>query len=287
MKILALLLTGFAISTAMAQSEKDGVYQLDKEYKVKSTGTIRLNASDAKVKVVGSARTTAHIKIDRQVITKGFTFGEQEFRIDVNEQDGNLSIREDKRGSVSGVVGYHSEKYTINLQVPEGMSVVIDGDDGDYLIQSVHGSIELDVDDADVELTSCNGNFFSVKLDDGDLRMDIGKGELQIDADDADIEIKNAAFEKISAEMDDGDFVVETTLVENGNYFVSAQDGLVAMKVLSGGGKFEIRHDDASINAAEGFEITEQSETRTRITTASGNARVEIRADDARVRLTR
>jgi hypothetical protein len=270
-----------------AQSTKDGEFHLDKEYKINTKGILKLDASDAKVFVTGSSRTTAHVKIDRVVTTKGIVFGDQEFRVDVYEEGGNLSIREDKRGSSVSMVGYYNEKYTITLEVPEGMSLMIDGDDGDYFIKSVHGSIKLDVDDADVQLTGCNGNSFDIKLDDGDLRMDGGHGSLEVDADDADIEIKNASFEKISAEMDDGDFVIETSLVDNGSYFINAQDGLIAMKVLGGGGRFEIRHDDTSVNTSDGFEVVERSEDRTRVTTANGNARVEIRADDARVRLSR
>jgi hypothetical protein len=270
-----------------AQSTKDGEFHLDKEYKLNTKGILKLDASDAKVFVTGSSRTTAHVKIDRVVTTKGIVFGDQEFRVDVYEEGGNLSIREDKRGSSVSMVGYYNEKYTITLEVPEGMSLMIDGDDGDYFIKSVHGSIKLDVDDADVQLTGCNGNSFDIKLDDGDLTMDGGHGSLEVDADDADIEIKNASFEKVSAEMDDGDFVIETSLVDNGSYFINAQDGLIAMKVLGGGGRFEIRHDDAGVNTSDGFEVVERSEDRTRVTTANGNARVEIRADDARVRLSR
>ncbi|HCZ34466.1 MAG TPA: hypothetical protein DHV26_00900 [Cytophagales bacterium] len=270
-----------------AQSTKDGEFHLDKEYKLNAKGILKLDASDAKVFITGSSRTTAHVKIDRVVTTKGIVFGDQEFRVDVNDEGGNLSIREYKRGSSVSMVGYHNEKYTITLEVPEGVSLVIDGDDGDYFIKSVHGSIKLDVDDADVQLTGCNGNSFDIKLDDGDLRMDGGRGSLEVNADDADIEIKNASFEKISAEMDDGDFVIETSLAENGSYFIRAQDGLIAMKILGGGGKFEIRHDDTSVNTSGGFEVTERSEDRTRVITANGNARVEIRADDARVRLSR
>lgn len=270
-----------------AQSTKDGEFHLDKEYKINTKGILKLDASDAKVFVTGSSRTTAHVKIDRVVTTKGIVFGDQEFRVDVYEEGGNLSIREDKRGSSVSMVGYYNEKYTITLEVPEGMSLMIDGDDGDYFIKSVHGSIKLDVDDADVQLTGCNGNSFDIKLDDGDLTMDGGHGSLEVDADDADIEIKNASFEKISAEMDDGDFLIETSLVDNGSYFINAQDGLIAMKVLGGGGRFEIRHDDAGVNTSDGFEVVERSEDRTRVTTANGNARVEIRADDARVRLSR
>lgn len=281
--ILTLAALVFTVS-ASAQTTKEGDFHLDKEYKLNATGTIKLDASDAKVFIVGSARSTVHVKIDRSLTTKGLTFGEQEFRVDVNEQDGDLSIREYSHGSVSGIVGYYNEKYTINLEVPQGASLIIDGDDGDYFVKSVSGYIELDLDDADIELTNCTGTRFNIKLDDGDLRMDSGRGSLEVDADDADIEIRNASFEKINAQLDDGDFVIETSLAENGSYRVDLQDGLVAMKILGGGGRFDIRHDDAGVSTD--FDVVERSENRTIVNTGSGNARVDIRADDARVRLT-
>jgi Putative adhesin len=277
-----ILLSVFAVS---AQSTKIGDFHLDKEYKIEATGTIYLDASDAKVFITGSNRVTAHVKIDREVTSKGMTFGEREFRVDVIEQSGNLNIREESKGTSVGVIGYYNEKYSINIEAPEGVSLVINGDDGDYFIKAVNGSIELDLDDADIELTGCLGDSFKVKLDDGDLRMDTGRGTLDVDADDADVEIKNASFQKIMAQLDDGDFVIETTLDDNGDYFIEAQDGLVSLKVLGGGGRFDIRHDDARVITEGGFEITEKSEDRTRATLASGNAKVEIRADDARVRL--
>lgn len=282
---VAVLFTGL---TASAQSTKIGDYHLDKEYKISPVGILELEASDAKVFIVGSARTTARVKIDREVNSKGLVFGEEEFQVDVSEREGNLTIREQTRRSTVGIIGYYNEKYTINLEIPEGVSLRIDGDDGDYFIKSVHGSIELDLDDADIELTGCMGNSFMVKLDDGDLRMDRGQGLLEVDADDADVEVKNANFATIRAQIDDGDFMVETSLAENGDYTIDAQDGLIALKILGGGGRFDIRHDDARVSTEGGFEIIEQSESRTRLTTAAqGTARFNIRADDARVRLSR
>ena len=286
MKVLAALGALLCSISLIAQSTKIGDFHLDKEYTMSSTGTIYLNSSDAKVFITGSNRQTAHVKIDREIVAKGISFGDREFRVDVTEQNGNLSIKEQSRGSSVGFVGTYHEKYTITIEIPQGASLEVDGDDGDYFIKSVNGSIELDLDDADVELTSCLGNSFRVKLDDGDLRMDTGKGTLDVDADDGDVEIKNASFDKIMARMDDGDFVVETTMAENGVYDIEAQDGLVSIKVLGGGGRFDILHDDARVIVQGDFNTVEKSESRTRLTLASGNAKVNIRADDARVRLT-
>lgn len=254
---------------------------------MESAGVIHLSSSDAKVFIIGSSRSTAHVKIDREVTTKGLIFGEEKFTVDVTEQNGDLLIKERSGSTHVGMVGYYNENYTMNIEVPTGASLIIRGDDGDYFIKAVNGSIELDLDDADVELAGCLGSNFKIRLDDGDLRMDTGKGTLEVDADDADIVIKSASFEKIMADIDDGDFVIETALSENGDYYIDAQDGLISFTVLGGGGKFDIRHDDARVIAEGKFDTVEKSEDRTRLTLANGNAKVNIHADDARVRLIR
>jgi len=159
------------------------------------------------------------------------------------------------------------------------------GDDGDYCIKTVHGKMDIDVDDADVELTGCQGDDFKFRLDDGDIKMDEGKGALDVDADDADVVIKNARFSKINADMDDGDFLVETSLVDGGDYFINCQDGLISLTVLGGGGRFDVRHDDARLITSGGFTQEEESENRTKLSLAKGTARVDIRADDARIKL--
>ena len=284
-----LLATGILFSSfsVLAQSDKTGNFHLDKEFKMESAGVIHLSSSDAKVFIIGSSRSTAHVKIDREVTTKGLIFGEEKFTVDVTEQNGDLLIKERSGSTHVGMVGYYNENYTMNIEVPTGASLIIRGDDGDYFIKAVNGSIELDLDDADVELAGCLGSNFKIRLDDGDLRMDTGKGTLEVDADDADIVIKSASFEKIMADIDDGDFVIETALSENGDYYIDAQDGLISFTVLGGGGKFDIRHDDARVIAEGKFDTVEKSEDRTRLTLANGNAKVNIHADDARVRLIR
>lgn len=284
-----LLTAGILLSSfsAFSQSDKSGDFHLDKEYKMEAAGVIHLSSSDAKVFIVGSTRSTARVKIDREVTTKGWKFGEEKFTVDVTEQNGNVLIKERSSSTHVGIVGYYNEDYTINIEAPAGASLVIRGDDGDYFIKEVNGLIELDLDDADIELTGCKGSRFKVKLDDGDFRMDTGKGTLEVDADDADILIKNAAFDKIMADIDDGDFKVETSLSENGDYYINGQDGLISLTVLGGGGNFDIRHDDARVIAEGNFDTVEKSEDRTRLTLANGNAKISIRADDARVRLIR
>lgn len=284
-KILTLIACAFSFFS-LAQTQKTGNFHLDQTYKIDAKGTITLNSSDANVFITGSNRTDAHVKIDRVIETHGFVFGGSEFSVDVNEANGNLSIREHSGSTSVAVIGALYEKYTINIEVPEGVSLVLRGDDGDYFIKTVHGKMNIDVDDADVELTGCQGDDFTFRLDDGDIKMDEGKGTLDVDADDADVVIKNARFARIHAEMDDGDFLVETSLTDGGDYFIDSQDGLISLTVLGGGGKFDVHHDDARVITTGGFVQEEESENRTKLKLAAGTARVDIRADDARIKLT-
>jgi hypothetical protein len=284
MKYQLVLVLCLLASVAFSQT-KNKDYHLDKEYKIQSNGTISLAASDAKVSIVGSTRATAHVKIDREVHTRGMVFGEEEFAVSIEESNGNLEIKERSGSTSVGIVGYHYEKYTISIEVPEGVSLQLKGDDGDYLIRSINGSIDASLDDGDIELMACKGNDFRFRLDDGDIKMDEGKGSLEIDADDADIFIQRGNFSKIVADVDDGDFVIETSLTDGGDYFIDAQDGLISFTILGGGGKIDVLHDDARVLTDGNFTMVEKSDDRTRLTLGNGNAKVDIRADDARVRL--
>jgi hypothetical protein len=283
-ELILLVVFGLTVFTVFSQS-KNGDFHLDKEYKVQSNGTLTLSISDAKVSIVGSSRTTAHVKIDHEVHTRGMVFGDSEFVVNVEENNGNLEIKERSGSTSVGIIGYHYEKYTINIEVPMGVSLLLKGDDGDYLIRSVNGAIDASLDDGDIELVGCKGSDFKFRLDDGDIKMDEGRGSLEVDADDADIFIAKGNFSKIVADVDDGDFIIETSLTDGGDYFIDAQDGLISFTILGGGGKIDIMHDDARVMTDGSFNMVEKSDDRTRLTLGNGNAKIDIRADDARVKL--
>ena len=276
-----------ALITAIsyAQPTKVGDYHLDQTYKMDAKGMITLSSSDANVFITGSSRSDVHVKIDRVVETKGFVWGSQEFSVDITESNGNLTIKERNVSASIGVVGYIHEKYTINIEAPVGVSLTLRGDDGDFYIRTINGDMDLNVDDADVELTGCKGSNFKIRIDDGKISMNEGQGTLDVSADDADVKIQNGRFNKIMAEMDDGDLMIETSLADNGDYYINCQDGLISLNVLSGGGDFNIRHDDARVYTEGLFEELERTERSTSLKLPKGNARVEIHADDARIRL--
>lgn len=283
MKSLISFIVLFSSFTLWAQ--KDGDYHLDKEFDLNTMGFIELSSSDAKVFITGTDRKTVHLKVDRTVVTKGFFFGSDDFAMEIDNSNGNLRIRERSNSSSHGIIGYYNEEYEIRIEAPEGASLVIKGDDGDYVIRNVNGSIAMGVDDGDIELLGCKGNKFKFRLDGGNWSMDQGRGSLDIDADDGDVRVNDAEFSSITADIDDGDLIIETSLDNNGEYNIRAQDGLVSMIITKGGGQFNVHHDDARVIAEGDFDVNEKSESFTSLRLANGTAKIEIRTDDARIRL--
>jgi hypothetical protein len=277
-------LLSFLFLSTLAFSQ-DGEFRLDKDFPMNSNGKIDLTASDAKVFITGSSRKTAHVKIFRKVTIKGFHTSNDEFRVDIEPENGNLKIKEYSKSFSAGLITYYKEEYKIEIEAPEGSSLVIRGDDGDYYVQNVNGSIDMSLDDADAELVDCRGDKFSIRLDDGDFRMNTGKGSLELDGDDGDFEVQNGSFSSVIADVDDGDLIIETSLADNGRYDITSQDGLVDVTITGGGGEFDVRYDDGHVTSDGNYKISYESEERTRLSLGSGSARVTVRGEDARVRL--
>lgn len=283
MKTILSLSLVFLVSFAFAQQDD---FHLDKEYAIASGGTIDLNSSDADVTITGTKRgATARVKIDRVVTVKGWYKSEGTFNVSVNAENGNLIIREQQSSVNIGIIGYYSEDYKILIEAPEGVSLTIRGDDGDYIIKNINGAISMNFDDGNAQLTNCLGDRFSFRLDDGDIRMDKGRGSIEVVADDADVEILEATFSSINARLDDGDFIVHTSLENGGDYSIDTEDGMVFFDILSGGGEFSIRHDDSSIRADGDFKVLEDTESYKKLALGNGTARIKVRADDASVKL--
>lgn len=283
MKTLLSIFALVVASSAVAQKNPIN-FHLDKEFKFSTTGTIKLNVSDANVIITGSARETAHVKIDRVITTKGWTFGKESFDVNITEEAGDLTIRQKSR-SFTGVIGYCSERYSILLELPANAGLTVHGDDGDYKVKNINGAISFDLDDADVELTDCAGSSFYFNMDDGHVNMNGGNGKLEIKGDDTDVRITNASFSSMVSSTDDGSLSIETSLTDNGDYRIRAEDGSVILSVTGGGGKFDIRHDDGHVSADSKFELTRDSDEEKLFTLANGTANVSIRTEDARVKL--
>lgn len=269
-------------STLWAQTNE---FSLDETYPIDREGTLILQTDDADVKITGTDRTDVHVNVYRKVTVKGLKFSDERFEVFVNHEGGDLVIKERTSGSGISMMGYMSEVYTIDIKTPKDINLDIRGDDDDYVIRNVDGSISLDIDDGDAELMGCDGKDFRFSFDDGDIKMDKGAGKLYSRGDDGNLRVDNADFYDIEARVDDGDIEIETSLAENGEYSFRANDADIVLTITGGGGDFNIHHDDTRVSYSRNFETLYDEEDETRLKLRNGSAKVKIRADDARIRL--
>ena len=276
MKIsIALILCIFSINAIGQKYE----YHIDEEYEMNANGTLNLDCDDASVTIKGSDRTKARIKVDRVVEVKGASSSDENFKIDVQEKNGDLHIREVET-RIRYVMGYRSEDYKILIELPSTAGIRINGDDGDFQIENVDGTVRLDLDDSEAILSGCDGNKFDFKMDDSELEMDGGGGEVIIGTDDSEVKVKNAKFTGGFVNFDDSEIELETSLKSDSDYKISGGDGSVTLIVTGGGGTFDIRYDDGRVRSTAGFKEFEKEENYLRLKADGGDARVEINIDD-------
>jgi len=285
MKDLYLFLAASLFSTSMVCSQDpDAEFHLDETFSPSVTGEIHMSTDDADIFIIGTNRSDVHIKIDRVVETRGWSWGGGSVDVDVSVRNGNLYIEDQETGS-RGMIGYLEEEFVIRIEAPRSMSLVARGDDDDYQISGIDGAIKLDIDDGDIEIEDCRGSEFDFDVDDGDVILKGGRGQLTVTIDDGDMHVTNGAFVETDVDIDDGDMYLESTLNDDGIYRFKIDDGGLEFVVLDGGGKFTVRHDDGSVRFDSSFDLVEEDDNYALLTLPGGNASVRISGDDLSVRL--
>lgn len=283
--ILTILLYGTALATD--GNTKEFEYTLDETYQIAANGTLSLNTEDADVKIVGSNRKDVHVNVYRKVTLKGiFRNHEDQFKIVVTEKDGHLVIREESERRISITIGSYSETYKIVIEVPFSVSLKLRGDDDNYIIKRIHGKINIDGDDGDVEISHCKSKKITIDLEDGDVEIADGIGNLTVDLDDGDLTTVNSKFSNVDITVSDGYLDIETSLYNKGMYQFRTDDGDLKLNITNGGGVFEVRHDDGRVRTSSVFKESYSGERKHKYNLPNGQAQVFIKTNDGNVRLT-
>ncbi len=287
--INTIILTILLFGTALANdgNTKEFEYTLDETYQIAANGILSLNTEDADVKIIGSNRKNVHVNVYRKVTLKGiFRNNEDKFKIVVTEKEGHLVIREESERRISIAVGSYSETYKIVIEVPSTVSLKLLGDDDDYIIKRIHGKINIDGDDGDVAISHCKSKKITIYLEDGDVEIVDGIGNLIVDLDDGDLTTVNSKFSNVDITVSDGYLDIETSLYNKGRYQFRTDDGDLKLNITSGGGVFEVRHDDGRVRTSSAFKESYSSERKHTFNLPGGQAQLFIKTNDGSVRLT-
>ncbi|TYP93981.1 putative adhesin [Fodinibius salinus] len=286
MKTLKLIVTiTICLLFSIQLNAQDSEYTLDETYQISSEGTVHLNSNDAEVSIKGTDRSDVHLKVYRKVDVSGLEIKSGgKFNIEVEKRDGDLMIRESDTENRT-VVGKVTKEYTITIKVPTTVGVDIKGDDDTYNIASVNGRIAVEADDTEIALKNVGGNDFYFDMDDGSITMDKAEGNLKLSMDDGNFEVDQAAFTKVDAQYDDGSVVLTSRLAQDGKYRFDMDDGDLKFKITGGGGTFDIRHDNPSLDIGNSFENIKIEDDRSQFKLPGGNANIRIITDDGTIDL--
>ena len=288
MKVIqvALCVVCLSLMAVSVQAQDSDTYELDETYNIDASGTIHLNSNDAEVTIKGTDRSDVHVSVYHRVDVDGWEIrSEDKFNMNVEEKDGDLYIREAKSSNNVVMFGSIEEDYRITIEAPRSVSLNIEGDDDDYEISDIAGSLSIDSDDGDIELRGLRGEQFEFDVDDGTIEMDQGQGSLSLNMDDGDLYVRKASFSEIEASADDADLDITTSLADDGFYRFEMDDGDLEMNIIGGGGQFDITHDDDNIDVGSNFEEISSDEDNSVFKLAGGNARIEIDVDDTDISL--
>ena len=287
-RVAWMTIISFLLLACSAWAQSTDRYDLDKVYSISSEGTINLESDDSTVEIVGTDRDDVHLVVHYSAEISGFTLNESNrFKMMVEEKNGDLFIRERERDfNFSNIsVSFRNVEYTIVIEAPRNVALELYGDDDNYSITDISGSIKMDIDDGNARLTRCRGSEFSFDMDDGELDIDELSGRLKIDIDDGEVNIQKGNFERLDIDGDDPSITLTTVLHNNGEYNFEFDDGSLDMGILGGGGEFQIDHDGIRISTNREFRELDADDNYSVYQLAGGTAVVHIRTDDGRIRL--
>lgn len=259
-----LLLTG-ACSLSFGQEKFD----LVKDYAISGNATLYLQSNDAKVNIGVSENDRVYLEIHRHVSDE--LAKSQKFGIEVENKDGNVYINEIR--SNTGLKWWNSGKilyYNIDILVPHGVSLRLNGYDDDYNITGLDAELHIETEDGDIVLTDCKLGTAKIRCEDGDLNIHNCSGSFDINAEDGDVTSNLSRFEGLKIRVEDGDIVINDGSSENVQ--LTSSDGDISLAEVYG--SIEARTEDGSIRIK--YMETESS----RIKSEDGDIHVRLNCGD-------
>jgi len=275
----------FLASGPLILKSQNQPYILKETYPITGYSIIELTTHDAEVKITGSEREDVMLDVYHKTTSSGFfKMPEEPFALEIEQSEDYLIIRERKRVESFSIMVSEKEEYKIDMEVPKHAQLKLYGDDEDYRIEKISGSILINIDDGNILIEECDGDDFDFTIDDGDIKMDRGRGKLFLKCDDSNLYVRNGNFELINLEAEDGNIIIETALSDLGKYRFQLDDAYLELTVSSGGGEFEVISED-KVTATMNFTSVDQRDNYYKYVKKGGNASVKIMGDDSRIKL--
>lgn len=294
------------ICLCITLSHAQGEFKLNEDYSIAKGGTLFLNTEDADVTITGTDRDDVGVSVHR--VVTGKHYANRKFDFKVEEKDGNLHVKEmmEKKKMNISVYVNSNVTYTVDIEVPKGVNLDIRGEDDNYNIANIEGTLELISEDGDVLLKKIVGEKIDVTLEDGDVNVHNSSAAIQLEMEDGNFMSKDSELIELDIFIEDGNVDLHGGMVgdckiksSDGDINIASafktksvidirtEDGDVDINSSGEGGTFTVSMDDGDVSfSRNSLELESKSKHRHVYNTIDkGTVEVKISVEDGDVDL--
>lgn len=254
----SVVLAALAVMAPTAVGAEEINREFHETFDVRAGMRLRLEHGDGDVNITPWDVDTLEVDVRYRAKASGIGWSKStDFEVEIRQDGGTIYVigKEPKRVSV-GVSAFREYEYIYSIRAPSYLELDLFGDDGDVEIEDWRGSVEMELEDGDVRLTTIEAPRTEIILEDGDLEIDGFKGELLVEAEDGDVDIFDCATERARIGLEDGDLTMDRC---GGSFEMRASDGDIRLTRLQAE-DLEIRIDDGSVDLdllpADGLDLS-------------------------------
>ena len=253
---------------------------------------LRLIHGDGDVVIEAWDRDVLDVQVYYRSDIRSFGLGvrDPDFTVDFDQRGDQIVITEHESGRPGIIIGFHSSRryeYTYTIKAPGYLELDFEGDDGDIRISNWQGTIDVILDDGDVDLEDLRSERVSIEIEDGDVSARGLDGEFFLSGDDGDLFLAQSTIPWGRIRVEDGDLEIEKC---EGDFDIVLDDGDVRLRSVRVG-ELDIRSSDGDIfvDLLDGGppDINlESDDGRIEVDLEAGiSARFSISTDDGRISL--
>lgn len=227
MKYLIILL---ALTYTMTLSGQE-IFEYNETHKIGNGQTLHLSSNDASVNIKGTSQNNATIEIYREAT--GNMTKKEDFRFDIEEKNGDLFVTEIRKQANVNFMGYlNIKQYTIDIILPHNVKLELEGDDDNYNIANIDGSIEITYEDGNVNIENSKTPSIIIKGDDGNLSISNLKGDFKTTIQDGNLTMNDCDIDNFNVRIDDGN--IKLNACSTGHTDIQTEDGNIYLDVVKG-----------------------------------------------------
>lgn len=280
---LALAILGRSAPAEAARIDR----HFHERFAAQAGATLHLQHGDGDVEIRAGATQEIVIDVVYRREINGIGLGdESDFQVEMESSNGDVFVRERRdHGWSIGLRFSKLEEYVYRIELPAGVHLDLEGDDGDVHIEGVAGDLKLRLDDGDVDLRDSEFGRAVLVLEDGDVVAEACSGDFDLTLDDGDVAFRKVRTPTLVLRAEDGEIHLDLEARGAVDWRVRTDDGDVDFRLpRTVDARVMLQTEDGRLRW-RGLEHVQEDRDygRARAVLGQGEGRIDVETDDGDV----